>query len=246
MSLLFLVAAAPVLHYVRSNADGTERESVVVFADAPGSVHVFKGREPCTSAAYVTGSLDRETGQGQSLVGGRLGRDLEQVPMAWFSKQPGRAQVRLGSSSAEPAFDIAVGDSWFLYDFDFADWIARPPSEILSHQDIEREMVLLLTGEGDPTLTNRGPFELTYAGTGEHRGQGFIYYRAAGPALGGGTGALWFDARDGRLLAARLPLANHTGYSDFALDLVRREEGEDAWRAALSSHWEGCPPPPSP
>lgn len=246
MSLLLLAAAAPVLHYVRSNSDGTEPETVIVFADAPGSVRVFKGREPCTSAAYVTAELDSVSGQTRSLVGGRLGRDLAQHAAAWFSNPAGRAQVRLGSPESDPVFDIAVSDRWFLYDFDFADWIARPPAEILSREDFSREMVLLLTGDDEPTMGSRGTFQLTYAGTGEVEGRGFIYYRAGGPALGGGTGSMWFDAVDGRLLAARLPLANHAEYSDFAYHLVHREDGEDAWRAALASHWEGCPVPAEP
>lgn len=244
--LLLAVAAAssPVLHYVRSNSDGSEREDVVVFTEEPGKVHVFKGRERCTRAAYVTARLDPVTGQARELTGGRLGRDLEQQPFAYFSNPPGRVQARLGSPDTDPVFDIAAGSDWFLYDFDFADWIANPPAAIREGRDYSREMILLLTpNDGEPSIANRGRFELQFGGKGTAADGEFFYYRAAGEALGGQSGEMWFDAADGRLLAARLPLANHAEYRDFAYTLTKREEGEAAWRTVLADHWAGCAPP---
>lgn len=51
---------------------------------------------------------------------------------------------------------------------------------------------------------------------------------------------VWGGGR-GRLIAARLPLANHAEYRDFAYRLIKREAGEEAWRAMLADHWAGCP-----
>lgn len=239
-----VAATQPVLHYVRSNSDGSEQERVVVFAERPDRVRVFKGRDRCTSAAYVTAELDQATGQALSLVGGRATRALVQQPQAWLTTPQGHVQVRVGSPEATPLFDVAVKGPWFIYDFDFGDWIAHPPAEILAQRDFGREMLLLLTPEDSgPTLTDRGRLELAYGGRGSADGAEFLYYRAGGPALGGAEGQMWFDAGDGRLIAARLPLANHAEYRDFAYRLVKRGDGLGDWEQVLADHWRGCPPP---
>lgn len=248
MSLSLLAATAiavqaPVLHYLRTNSDGTEAERVIVYAGGPDDVRVFKGRDRCTNAAFVTAKLDPRTGQALSLTGGRLTRELTQQPFAYLTNPEGNLVARLGSRDAAPVFDIAVGRSWFLYDFDFSNWIAHPPAAIREGKDHATDMVLLLTGPGEPTLTNRGRFELTYGGSGTAPDGEFLYYSASGAALDGQRGEMWFGAEDGRLIAARLPLANHAEYRDFAYRLIEREAGEDAWRAVLADHWAGCPAP---
>jgi hypothetical protein len=232
---------APVRHYLRTNSDGSEAERVVVYAPAPGRVEVFKGRSRCSDAAYVTGRLDPVTGQAEELVGGRLTRELTQRPVAWLSRgADGRLAARLGSADAEPVFSVAVGERWVLYDFDFSDLIAHPPAEILRRESFAFELPLLLAGD-PPVFANRGALRLSYLGDERHLGVEAVRYRASGVALDGGEGAIWFDARDGRLLEARLPLANHAEYRDFQLTLTKTQSGEAAWRGALAEHWTDCP-----
>ena len=250
MSLAVILAAsaasAPVLHYLRTNSDGSEAEAVVVFAPAPGAVHVFKSRSRCTNAAYVTGELDPESGQALALVGGRLGRDLAQQPFAWLARDAdGVLRARLGAPDAPPAFEVPVGPRWVQYDFDFSDLIAHPPAEVLRRESFAFDLPLILMGEAGPSFVNRGQFRLEYTGTADRAGEEVLSYRATGPALGDGAGKLLFGAADGRLVEADLPLPNHAEYSDFRLRLVSREQGEDAWRRALAAHWEGCPEPES-
>lgn len=248
MSLTLILAAsaaaAPVLHYLRTNSDGSEPEAVVVYAPSPGAVHVFKSRSRCTNAAYVTGELDPESGQALALVGGRLGRDLEQQPFAWLARDAdGVLRARLGSADAPPAFEVPAGSRWVQYDFDFSDLIAHPPAEVLRRESFAFDLPLIMTGEPGPSFVNRGQLRLDYTGRAERGGEEVLSYRASGPALGEGAGTLLFGASDGRLVEADLPIPNHAEYTDFRLRLVSREQGEDAWRRALAAHWEGCPEP---
>jgi hypothetical protein len=242
LSLAAAAAPAPVLHYLRTNWDGSEPERVVVYADTPATVRVFKGRERCTNAAFVTARLDPQTGQAVELTGGRLTRELGQRPFAYLTTTANLLEARLGAPTGDPMFAVEVAEPWFLFDFDFADWIAHPPAAIGAGEAFSADLALILTGqdEAEPSFTNRGRLELTPIGRGEGEDGAFIYYRASGPALAGATGEMWFNAQDGRLIAARLPLANHSEYRDFAYRLVKREEGEAAWRAVLADHWAGC------
>jgi hypothetical protein len=248
MSLSFLlaasVAAAPVLHYLRTNSDGSEPEAVVVFAPAPGEVQVFKSKSRCTNAAYVTGELDPRTGQALRLVGGRLGRDLTQEPFAWLARDDdGVLRARLGSPDGAPAFEVPVGERWVQFDFDFSDLIAHPPAEILQREDFAVDMPLIMMADAGPSFVNRGELRLAFTGVSKRSDGEYLNYRATGPALGDLTGTLVFGARDGRLVEADFPLPNHAEYRNFRLRLQKRESGADAWRRALAAHWQDCPAP---
>ncbi|MEN7538182.1 hypothetical protein [Aurantiacibacter flavus] len=117
----------PVRHYERTNSDGSAMERVVIYAKSPSEVEVFKGRNRCADAAWVTGTLDPETGQALELIGGRLTPEVTQRQMAWLSRDDaGSLSLRLDRNDAEASFSAPVGPRWVLYDFDFADLIAIP------------------------------------------------------------------------------------------------------------------------
>ncbi len=232
----------PVHHYRRTNGDGSEAEDIYVFVEAPTRIAVMKEKSRCTNAAYVTATLDPATGQTRSLVGGRLTRDGTQQPFAWLDPSPDGARLiaRVGKRDAAPAFDIAVRPPWRVYDFDFADMAAHPPAAIGARAPFSFDLPLILSEDDGFAFTNRGRMRLTDARATRHFGAPAIRYRAAGAA---GNGTIWFDARSGVLLEARLPLANHSEYRNFRLRLIRTTYGEARWKAALADHWRGCPSP---
>lgn len=244
LSLLFALAAPaadlrPVFHYRRTNGDGSEAEDIHVFAEAPGRIAVMKEKSRCTNAAYVTAEIDPATGQAKALVGGRLTRELTQHPFAWLTTAEGgtKLQARIGSRDAAPTYELAVTAPWRVYDFDFADMAAYPPKEIGARADFGFDLPLILSTDDGFSFSNRGRMRLSGAANTRHFGGPAIRYRASGAA---GNGRLWFDARSGVLLEARLPLANHSEYRDFRLRLIRTHYGEARWKAALADHWRGC------
>lgn len=241
--LLFAAAAQPVLVYERTNSDGSEPEKVVVFARGADKVDVFKSKQRCTNAAYVTARLDPASGQAIELVGGRLGRDLTQQSFAWLTRSDeGVLEARIGARDALPSLTAPVGPRWVIYDFDFSDLIGRPPDALRKGEPVAFDMPLLLMEESGPTLRNLGKLELAFVGHEPGKEGTVLHYRASGPALAGAAGDMRFAAADGRLVEARLPLANHSEYRNLYLRLLERREGEAAWRAVLADHWDGCSP----
>lgn len=246
--LLLTACGAPVLaqqpgeilHYVRSNRDGSMREAVSVWRREPDRVEVFKRISPCTDAALVTAELDPATGQAQRLVGGRLGRDGAQEPFAWLEHDAAndRLLVRLGASDAAPSETLTLqGDlPWRLYDFDFADWnglAEGPPPERLAFE------LILAWPEGDTLLTNLGAAEAVYIADEARLNRPARRYSVAGPGFSGGD--LWLDAETGQVLEVAWGQPNHPGYDDFRLVLTGRGQGEAAWRTLLAAHWADCP-----
>ncbi|WP_077146374.1 hypothetical protein [Sphingopyxis sp. KK2] len=245
LSLLLALASPaadmrPVFHYRRTNGDGSEAEDIYVFAEAPGRVAVMKEKSRCTNAAYVTADIDPISGQASALVGGRLTRGLTQEPFAWLTTAEGgtKVQARIGARDAVPTHELAVTPPWRVYDFDFADMVAHPPKAIGARADFAFDLPLILSTDDGFSFSNRGRMRLSGATSTRHFGGPAVRYRASGAA---GKGMLWFDARSGVLLEARLPLANHSEYRDFRLRLIRTHYGEASWKAKLADHWRGCP-----
>ena len=227
--------AEPVLHYLRTNSDGSEPERVVVHVVSPTQIEVFKAKSRCTNAAYVTAELDW-SGQARHLVGGRLTRELTQEPLAWLDDEGGVLVARLGERGAEPQFRVPVGPRWVQYDFDFSDLIAARPEAVREGRRLSFDLPLIFASDDGFEFRNLGNLALDYVGR-----EGDVQsYRAVGPALGGQTGEFRFRAADGLLLEARMPIPNHAEYRDFRLRLTKEESGADAWRAVLADHWRGC------
>ncbi|MDO9369026.1 MAG: hypothetical protein Q7T68_10700 [Sphingopyxis sp.] len=246
LSLLIAASLAgpdmrPVHHYRRTNGDGSEAEDIHVFVEAPDRVAVMKEKSRCTNAAYVTATLDPATGQAVALAGGRLTRAGTQQVFARLSAEDGGkrivATVETGPRSPPLAYTLAARLPWHIYDFDFADMVAHPPKAVGARANFSFDLPLILSRDDGFAFDNRGRMHLKGATRVRHFGGPAIRYRASGAA---GNGSLWFDARSGVLLEARLPLANHSEYRDFRLRLIRTRYGHAAWKTALAHHWRGC------
>lgn len=236
-----------ILHYVRSNSDGTEAEKVSVYQASPTQVAVYKMRSRCTNAALVTATFDLETGRATQLVGGRLARDGTQDAFAWMDHDPAanRLIVRVESPDAEPleTSDLPGGAPWRLYDFDFADWngVASTPTP---GQDIAFDMALAWPepAEDGRILRVLGRAAARFIAAETQAGVATLRYRIEGPAFPNAEGGdLWLDARDGTVVEARLGRPNHPGYADFRLIRTGEDHGAAAWAALLADHWTGCP-----
>lgn len=247
LSLTGCASADPtgrILHYERSDADGSQVERVSSFQTAPDAVAVYKMRSRCTNAALVTARFDLESGQATALVGGRLTRSGDQEPFAWLEHDPvaDALAVRVGGPDAPPLETAALPSAapWRLYDFDFADFngLTRPP---VRGRDLTFDLALIWPEPAEDGRMMRVPgvMRATWRAEEIHLGERAHRYELSGAGLDGGT--LWLAARDGVVLEVRSPLANHPGYGAFRLRLTGRDFGEARWRALLADHWTGCP-----
>lgn len=238
------LAPGTTLHYTRSNSDGSMPERILVHIVSPTELAVAKMVERCTSAALVTAAFDATTGEAQAMVGGRLGRDGEQVPQVFLTpvhdETTGRRlDVRFGEAHGPVAESIPAPPApWRIYDFDFAEFALFGPR---SGEDFAWGLAMTWPAGDPPMLHLLGEATAAFAGTGEIDGQSVNRFTIAGPAFGAKGGEISFDAATGHVVKARLAAPNHPGYTDFLLKLDRIAEGETAWREDLAAHWRDCP-----
>lgn len=245
MLALLLAAAAPSIgtswHYLRSTRAGAEREHVWVHRASAAQLAVYKMRSRCTNAAFVTATIDPETGEASELVAGRLRRDGSVETFGTLRHDPVAQTLTMAMDGAAPIETPAPIRPWHLYDYDLATLAAatraRPPQGAFSFG-----LALVWPGESGVALKWLGRADATAPTRTRYLGRLAIRYTVGGAAFGtAGGGPLWLDARNGTLLGASWGLPNHPGYADFRLRLIGVEHGEARWRARLARHYAGCP-----
>lgn len=236
--------AETILHYVRSNRDGSEAEHIHVFLKDQNQVAVYKMRSLGTDAALVTGVLDPKKGHATALVGGRLQPDGTQSAKAWLRHNPetSELEVNFEGPGAPTEFKLPLkgASPWRMYDFDLADSNAIGAGKHPTRDDFQWELVMARPDarQGEPPICNLGELRAEFRGEEEHGDRPTFRYDVSGTAFNGSEGGtLWLDAVKGIVVEASWGLPNHPGYKDFRLVLVGEGQGEDAWRKLLSSHY---------
>lgn len=234
--------------YVRSNSDGSEAERVYVFRASRDRIEVSKMRERCTNAAFVTAELDLQRGQAKRLDAGRLRPHATYQMFGFLLHDPVMHRIDATVTLPQGTFreSVAVPDEpWHLYDFDLASLTITNRYRPDRRADFSFGLPLVLVG-GDPNhfLTYLGRADARFAGEEMHDGRRALRFEVGGPAFGGRGGPIWFDARDGHILAVRWGIPNHGEYRDFALRLTGiNDGGHVAWYRLLAAHFAGCPLP---
>lgn len=235
-----------ILHYVRSNRDGSEPENIVVFRPSLREVFVYKYVERCTNAAYVTAMMDAGVREALHLTGGRVGRSGEQVPFGVleFDEGSGELSARIDLPDAKMSDSITISDRpVHLYDFDLASLNAalqhtRPGAHF------SFGLPVIWMPDAPKMFRNLGRVDAHFIRNEEHLGRRTRRYALA---LTGGAasdeGLLWLDEAMGFIVDVELGTPNHAEYHDFRLRLDHVQTGgREAWDALTRAHYADCPP----
>lgn len=238
--------SAPILHYVRSNLDGSQPEQVVQYRPSRGQIAVYKWVEKCTMAAYVTAEMDEGMREARLFVAGKVARDGSQAKFGTLTLDP-----------SAPALDVAVdlpnekirerhplkSRPFLLYDFDFSD-LNVFLQEVQPRADFAYDLPVIWPVEGPSVFRDYGSLRAKYAGEDKHLGRKTIRFDLSVDGPAPSTGNLWVDAKKGFIVEAELGLPNHLEYRDFRLKLEKVETGgQQAWDALTRSQYANCAAP---
>lgn len=227
-------------HYVRSNQDGSLPEQIYQYRASETRVEVGKMVSRCTNAAFVTADLDANTLIPRELVGGRIGRDLNQEPFAWLTYDAASRDLHARIPQAGLDTHVAVdGEPWILYDFDLSELNARLAGRAPAREDFRFAATLIWPEDGAASpFRNLGWADARFAGAERRLDRDALRFEVSG----GLNGQLWLDAREGHVLEASFAEPNHTEYESFRLVLESVEDdGAASWREARAAHWRYCP-----
>ncbi|QLC24613.1 hypothetical protein HFP57_05935 [Parasphingopyxis algicola] len=235
-----------IYHYVRSNQDGSGAENVYVYRAASNRLEVYKARERCTDAAFVTAWVDAETGRAAVVNGGRLMPEARHENFATIAYDGAATMLRAEAALPDRMVrqQVRVEEPIFhLYDFDLATLSLQTMALDDPRSDFSFGLPLIWTEPEDGRYVRHlGRADAEYVGEEDYRGTAALRFEVGGPALGDKGGPLWIDANSGHVLGAQWGIPNHAGMDDFAIRLAEIEDSGDAgWQALLTAHFEGCP-----
>ena len=238
------LTASPILHYVRSNRDGSEPEHVVQYRPSRTQIAVYKWVEKCKMAAYVTAEMDEGMRDARLFTAGKVAKDGSQATFG-----------TLTLDSAASALDVAVdlpneqirerhalrSRPFLLYDFDFSD-LNVFLQEARPRADFAYELPVIWPAEGTSVFRDYGSLRARYAREEKHLGRKTIRFDLTVDGSTPSTGTLWADAKQGYIVEAELGLPNHLEYQDFRLKLDKVDKGSiAAWNALTKGHYANCP-----
>ena len=254
--LALLAAASPpapltgdaILHYVRSNKDGSEPEHVVQYRPTKTGISVYKWVSKCTTSAYVTAEMDAGVSEGRQFVAGKVAPDGRQAEFGTLTLD--EAAPALVVDITPPGGDriqqrhLLPGRPFLLYDFDFADlnaFLQEHPGEV----HFSFKLPVVWPSEAG-LFKDLGTLHAMYDGDEERGGRKVKRFLLSVEGPKTGLGMLWTDAAPGFIVEADLSHPNHQEYRDFRLKLARIEHGgTPAWDALTKSQYARCPAPAS-
>ena len=243
--MLFAAAAAspPVLHYVRSNRDGTEPENIVMFRPNVTTVAVYKYVSRCTTAAYVTAEFDPKSGEVASLDAGKVGPKGEQVKFGRidFDAPTRSLSAWVDTPGGRLSEQMKVPDRpWHLFDFDFGTLNAELQS-VRPRRDFSFGLPLVWPQEKG-FLRYMGRVDAKYMGFDLVETTPAVRFNLTLDGPVPATGYLLLDQAAGHILDAELSIPNHDNYRDFKLSLQKVEKGgQKSWDKLLRRHYARCP-----
>jgi hypothetical protein len=239
-------AQGRIYHYVRSNRDGSEPENVYVYRAANNRLEVYKARERCSNAAFVTAWVDANSGRATMIQGGRLMPRArhENFATLTYDAEAGRLSVQAALPDHAVRQQVRVEEPvYHLYDFDLATLSLQTMALNDPREGFAFGLPIVWTQPEDGRyLRNLGRAEATFVRAEDYHGTPALRFEVGGPAFGENNGGpLWLDAETHHVLGAEWGAPNHAGMEDFAIRLADVEDaGEAGWTQLLTEHFEGC------
>jgi hypothetical protein len=237
--------ASPILHYLRSNTDGSQPEHVVQYRPSPADIAVYKWVRKCATAAYVTARMASGTAEASRYTAGKVAQDGSQASFATLELDGATNSLNLSvrSSDGPPqsAKHALKQRPYIIYDFDFADLNAAL-QENPRALHFKYAFPVLWPTETGFGFKDLGVLTGRFEGDEQRQGYKSRRYRLTVEGPQPAEGALWIEAERGFVVEAQLSLPNHSGYRDFRLRLEKAEPGSRAaWQALTRSHYAACP-----
>jgi hypothetical protein len=214
------VPVGAVLHYLKTNLDGSHPEHIVQYVAAQDRVEVFKFQGHGTRAALVTAFLDWELFSAIRLESRQVFRDSAPL-IATLAYDRTAKDVAVTVFGKSERVRIAALP-FHVYNFDLG-------SLNLAFPHVRNPTGTFTVGLADPTYAeapmfrDRGSVEVRYLEDGVRDAQPVRVYRIDGPGLEHRGGTLWVRKEDGLFQDIEIALPDNPSWQSFKLRLEKRE-----------------------
>lgn len=207
------VPEGKVLHYVKTQLDGTHEARISVYVSSVDVIDALKWSVGGDEATRVIATMDWSRFSVRRFEAWHLKRGLTPVQSATLTVE---GDVLRMSMMEQPL--RLEHWPWHSYDFDFTSLNLSLPH----WKSPRRELRFWRTDfiyEDPPRVAEIGEIRLRYAGQDTRGGVAALRYDIGGPGLLGRSGRWWIDRRTAVTLEYELPVGDEPGYRDVRLKL---------------------------
>jgi hypothetical protein len=224
-----------VLHYLKTNIDGSHPEHIVQYVAGPDRLEVFKFQAKGARAALVTAIIDWELFSAIRLDSRQVFRDSAPL-IATLAYDRTSRDVDVTVFGRSERIPIAALP-FHVYNFDLG-------SLNLAFAHLRNPTGGFTVELADPTYSeapmfrDRGPVEVRYLEDGIRDAEPVRVYRIDGPGLEGRGGTLWVRKEDGLFQDVEIALPDNPSWQTFKLRLEMRESMTPAqWEQFRRNHF---------
>jgi hypothetical protein len=224
-------APGTVIHYVKSNLDGSKPSLVSVYFAGPDDIEVSKSERGGTDATDVKAHLDWKRFTADKLDAGVLTRAGVRESRGTLVVGRDAMTVRVGEveqSMTVTTFPLHV------YNFDLMGLNAVLPQLRAPQGDFTVAFAEPTFGDKPGVIEFRGRARASYLGDETLHGRLTHRYRVSGPGFADSVGLLWIDAQDGLIDLFESPLPNNPDWDSYRLE--RRGPKETMTRAQWDAY----------
>lgn len=234
------VQVGRVLHYVKSNIDGTKPEQVALFFADSNRIEVFKYHPGESPAALVIATMDWTTYSAARLESWQIATAGTRRLFATMDYDKRAREVAVTVGDVATPERIAIPRlPLHVYNFDLSTLnvafahLFRPEAEFTIG-------IADPTFKASPIFAYRGDATVRYVGRATRNGKACREYSIDGPGLGGRGGTIWVNAAQDHVEDMEIALPDNPEWTSFKLKLVKvtneTRAGWDAFqRASIAS-----------
>lgn len=206
------VPTGQVLHFNKSQRDGSNPTQISVFVAAQGRVEALKWDRGGDEATLVTAWMDWSRFSVRRFEAFHLSRDAAPVLRATLDVSGDRL-----SMSLMPTPLTLHHWPWHSFDFDFTSL-----NLVLPHLTDPRSGLTFWRTDfvysDPPAVAELGEVRMRFEADESRNGRAVRRYSIGGAGLGDTTGIWWADRRTGLLVEYEIPVGDEPGYADVRLE----------------------------
>jgi hypothetical protein len=220
-----------VVHYVKSNIDGSKASLVSLYIADRDRIEVYKSEKDVTDSADVLAHLDWNRFLADSLDAGVITADGRREARAALEIRDSELMVRIGKTEQKLAVDTFP---LHVYNFDLMSLNVMLPH--LEHP--ERSFRIAFAeptfGTKKEVMELRGFATARYSGKAGVNGTQTRRYSLAGAGM---NGTMWVNVKDGLIQKFESPVPNNPGWTSFRLERRHAQRmTPDEWRRYKQTH----------
>lgn len=221
------VTVGTVLHYVKSNLDGSKPALISMYVADAERIEVYKSEKGLIDAADVTARMDWSRFSFADLDGGVMTRSGKRESRATVSLQQNKLLVKIGNIRDEltvTAFPVHV------YNFDLMSLNFSLPFLKKPDADFQFSIVEPTFRNTPPLIEERGLVFARYMKEEQSDGNATWRFEVRGKGMKDQVSHLWINQTDGFMQKWESPVPNNPGWN--SLKLIRHGQSNmtrNAW-----------------